>query len=228
MWAALVLAVPLVPSAVAANTTVGAVLTAAKDAIAKQTGVHLQVVSKSASSASTQRIVGDLGLKAGTETVSEGAGKVTIRVTPTYGYLSGNASGLKDIAGMTAAQVKKVGKFWVSVKAGTTPYASIATDMTAPSIVAVLPRAKGTQLSWGTAAGANLYVLKWKTPATSSTLALSITLTLAATGAPLPVQQTTVASNGSKETVRFSKWGERVSVSAPPASSVIPYSKVAG
>jgi hypothetical protein len=55
---------------------------------------------------------------------------------------------------------------------------------------------------------------------------LSDTLTVSAAGATLPVEETMTASGGGLETITFSKWGEPVVVSAPPAGSTISYSKI--
>jgi hypothetical protein len=215
-------------TASAATPTLGSVLAAAKGAIAKQKGVHLVVASKSSSSSVTERVVADLGAKDGYETVSAATATVTVRVTPAYAYLSGNTKGLEEIIGLSAAQEKKLGGNWMAMKAGTQQYASFANDITAPSVTAVLPKPAGTKLSTEVASGVHLYVLKWSSKATSSSPALSISLTLSARGATLPVEQSTTAANGSKQTAVFSKWGEAVHVQVPPARSTVTYTKVMG
>jgi hypothetical protein len=224
--AALMVPVTLEDAASAQSATVGSVLAAAKGAIAKQTGVHVAVLKTSSSA--IESVVGDFGVKSGVETVTVGKDHVTFRVTPTYGYLSGDASGLTDIVDLSPAEVKKIGKDWVSVKAGTSQYASLSSGMSASSLTAVLPKAKGAKLSTEVSSGAHLYVIKWDTAATSSSPQLSSTLTLSEAGATLPVEQISTASGGSKETAKFSRWGETVRVSAPPTGSTIPFSKVTG
>jgi hypothetical protein len=114
----------------------------------------------------------------------------------------------------------------MSVKAGTSQYKGLAASMTVSSVASVLPAAKGTTLYNPARPGKNVYTLKWHTPATSSEPALANTLTVSAVGATLPVRETTTASGGGKETVALSKWDEHVVVSAPPAKSTIPFSKV--
>jgi hypothetical protein len=215
----------LAPAASAAAPTLGSVLAAAKAAIAKQKAVHLQVDSESSSSSVPEKVVADLGLRSGTESVTEGSSAVRIVVTPAYGYLSGNASGLTKIVGMSSGQAQKVGRDWIVLKAGTSQYTGLATDIRISSVETVLPAAKGTTLSVETSAGHRLYVLKWATAATSSVPALTNTLTLPVAGATLPIQEVATAK-GSKQTVTLSKWGEFVQVSAPPARDTIPYSKV--
>ena len=102
--------------AASATTTASSVLKAAKEAMAKQTGVHLVDSSKSGSSSILA--IGDFGTKSAEETLSEGKARLTLKLTPTYAYIGGNSSGLTTIFGLTAAQAKKVGKDWISVKAG--------------------------------------------------------------------------------------------------------------
>ena len=202
--------VALGEAASAGVATASSVLTAAMGAIAKQTGVHLAVTSQSSSSSGTEKVVADLGAKFGVETISEAKETVTIKLTPTYGYVTGNPSGLTNLLGLSSAEVKRIGKDWVSVKAGTSQYSGLQSGLTVSSLVSVLPKAKGTKLSTETTKAADLYVLKWTTVATSSSPELSSTLTLSAVGAALPVGETTTAPGGGKETATFSKWGEAV------------------
>ena len=208
--------------AASAAATTSSVLKAAKAAMAKQTGVHLVNSSKSGSSSALAIV--DFGTKSGEENVSEGKARLTYKLTPTYAYIGGNSSGLTTIFGLTAAQAKKVGKDWISAKAGTSEYAAFKSGLTISSLAGVLPPTKGTTLSTTVTDGVHLYVLKWTTAATSSTPKLSKMMTISAVGATLPVEEITTASNGSA-TTKFSKWGEPVAVSAPPVASTISFSK---
>lgn len=215
-------------AAAAGTPTKGSVLTSAKSAIGKQTSVHLVVTSRSSSTSAEEHIEADLGKTSGMETISDGSGTAIIKLTPSYVYLSGNSSGLTNIFGLTSAQVKKVGKDWVSVKAGTSQYKDLAPSLKVSSVASVLPAAKGTKLYDPVPPAKKFYTLKWDTAATSSEPALANTLTLSATGATLPVQETTTASGGGSEKLALSKWGEHVVVSAPPTGSTIPFSTVSG
>ena len=191
--------------------------------MAKQTGVHLVESGKSGSS--SVLFIADLGTKSGQETASEGKARLTLELTPTYAYIGGNSSGLTTIFGLTAAQAKKVGKDWISVKAGTSEYAPLKSGLTSSSLAVLFPATKGTTLSTTITDGVHLYVLKWTTAATSSTPKLSHTMTISAVGATLPVELLATASSGSAST-KFSKWGEHVTVSAPPVASTISLSKL--
>jgi hypothetical protein len=212
----------------AGTPTTSSVLASAKSAIGKQASVHLVVTSRSSSTSVEEHLEADLGKTSGIETISVGSETAMIKVTPTYAYLSGNSSGLTQIFGLTSAEVKKVGRDWVSVKAGTSQYKDLAASMTVSSVASVLPAAQGTNLYTSAPPAKKLYTLKWDTAATSSEPALANTLTLSAIGATLPVQETSTASGGGNETVALSKWGEHVVVSAPPAGSTIPFSNLSG
>ncbi len=206
--------------------TTSSVLTAAKAAIAQRTGVHLVVTSKSSSTSVVEHVAADLGKAIGAETISDGTGTVLIKVTPTYAYLSGNSTGLTKVVGLSAAEVSKLGSDWVSVKAGTSQYTGLAGSITVSSVASVLPAVKGTKLSAPAASGKGVYALKWETAATSSAPKFTNTLTLSAVGATLPVEEVTTAPGGALETVMLSHWGEHVQVTAPPAASTIPFSKL--
>lgn len=204
------------------------VLKATKTAIASQSGVQVVFVASSGSSSETEKIAADVGTTSGSETVSIGKAELAVRVTPTKGYISGNSSGLTTIFGLSSAQAKKVGTDWVSWKAGTSQYRDLKSDVTISSVSSLLPKAKGTKLSTKVAGGVQLYVLKWTTAATSSTPKLAITLTISATGKPLPVEAVSTAANSTKATTTLSGWGAQTPVSAPPIASTIASSKLTG
>jgi hypothetical protein len=182
-------------------------------------------VARSGSPARTEKIVADVGTASGTETVVEGTSHLTIEITAGSAYVSGNATGLTTLFGMSATDGKKVGSKWESWKSGSGQYASLKSDLTMSSVSALLPKAKGTKLS-KTSAG--LPVLKWTVKATSSTPALSNVLTLSAGPTTLPDTESTTAKGGTKVTTTLSAWGEQILVRVPPASSVIASSKVTG
>jgi hypothetical protein len=222
----LALSAALGGTAYGGTVTSGSVLTSTAAAIAHQTGVHVVFSANAGSSATTEKIVADVGVTTGEETVTEGQSHLAVRVTPGYAYISGDSSGLTTIFGLTAAQAKKVGSDWVSWKVGTSQFANLKADVTFAAVTALLPKAKGTRLSTGLTNGAHLYVLKWTAAASSSTPMLSNTLTVSAGGQSLPVEQISTASGGTKATTLLTGWGELVPVSAPPAASTIASPKI--
>lgn len=212
-------------TASAAGVTTASVLKSARTSIGNQTSAHVVFTAKSGSTSATEKIVADVGTSGGVETVTNGSAELTIRVTSTHAYLKGNQSGLTTIYGLTSAQAKKVGKDWVSSKAGTSQYSGLKSDLTMTSVKSLLPKAKGTRLSTDSA---GLYVLKWSTAATSSLPSLSNTL-IVSTGTPtLPLTETSTAAGGTKATTKLSKWGEAIAVATPPLSSTIASTLVTG
>jgi hypothetical protein len=193
--------------------------------MAKESGVHVVVTSKT--SAYSTKVVADIGATSGTETISEGSDAVTITVTPTYAYLSGNAAGLTALMGLSTKEQKVVGTDTVSMKAGTTPYSSLKSSVTTPVLDNLLPAVKGTKVSTVAISGSHFYELSWATKATSSTAASKSVITLSEGAPVLPVRETDTSSSGASATT-FSKWGESVSFPTPTASKIIPYSKVFG
>jgi hypothetical protein len=208
----------------AKSETTSSVLASARTAIAKETGAHLSVAVSSSSSSAAEKVTEDLGEKGGMQTIVLGAATATIKVTPSYAYISGSSSGLTTIFGLSAAQAKKIGKDWVSFKAGTSQYSAFKSNVTMSSIASVLPKATGTKMSTADVNGAKAYVLTWTIAATSTTPKSVSTLTLSAVDAALPIKQTATDSTGADMTLLLSKWGEHVIVTAPPVVSTIPYS----
>lgn len=214
------------PSAKAETTS--SVLASARAAIAKETGAHLSITVKSSSSSGAEEVTEDSGERNGKETIALGAATATIRVTPSYGYISGSSSGLTTLFGLSAAQAKKVGKDLVSFKAGTSQYSAFKSGVTMSSIASVLPKATGTKMSTADVNRTKVYVLTWTIAATSSTPKTVSTLTISAVGAALPIEQTATDSAGDDMTLVLSKWGGHVIVTAPPVVSTIPYSDLTG
>lgn len=215
-------AAALATPASAGTVTVASVLKAAKSAIATQTSAHVELAGTKAAVA-TEKIVGDVGVADGTETVTDGQALLTVRVTTKDGYIRGSSSGLTSLFGLTAAEAKKVGTRWEFWKSGTTQYKSLKKAVIEDSLQALLPSAKGTTLS---TAGSD-YVLKWTSAATSSAPALTNTLTIS-TRTKLPVEEISSDSSGQKVTTTVSKWGQSVVEHAPPSGSTVAASTVTG
>jgi hypothetical protein len=214
--------------AYAGVVTTNSLLSTAKSAIAAQTGAHVVSMASSASSSSGEKIIADVGVTSGMEVISQGKAKLSVKVTTTGAYVSGNSSGLTTIFGFSAAEANKVGSDWVFWKTGTSQYSNLKSDVTISSVLEVLPKAKGTKLSTRTVGGTKVYDLKWTTAATSSLPKLSNTLTISTNGSTLPTDEASAASDGAKVTTVFSKWGEHVLVSTPPASSTVAVARITG
>src|ERR1700735_3059768 len=127
------LSTALSATASAEVTTAGALLQIATSAIAQQTSAHVVFVAHSDSPSTTEKIVADVGVASGSETLSEGKADLSIRVTPTNGYVRGNRSGLTELFGLPAGQAKTLGTRWESWKSDTKQYANLKGDLTMSS-----------------------------------------------------------------------------------------------
>ena len=220
---AFVVAAPIAVQASVKGPSVSSIVSTAKKGIAHESGVHVVVTSKTSSSST--KVVADIGATSGVETITNGADLVTIKVTSTYAYLSGHANGLTTLMGLSTKEQKKVGTDVIAMKAGTTPYKSLASSITIPVLANLLPTVKGTTYSTRAVNGQRYYELSWTTKSTSTTAASKTILTLSAGPAALPVREVSTSSSGTGATT-FSKWGEHINVSVPSASQIISYSKV--
>lgn len=210
--------------AAAGTVTAAAVIKEAKAAIASQSSAHLAFKAASTTSSAKEQIVADVSTSGGTETVTDGAAVLHVMVTPNDGYISGSASGLTSLFGMTSAEATKVGKRWEFWKKGTTQYKNLESVVSEKSLQSLLPPSKGTTLS---TRGSD-YVLTWTSAASSTTPKLDNTLSITAKGTTLPVQEVSTDAAGEKVTTSISKWGEAVVVHAPPAASAVAASKITG
>jgi hypothetical protein len=208
--------------------TPSSVIRTAKLAIAQQASAHVVFVAHAVSPSKTETIVADVGRASGTETVTEGTAALAIRLSPSYAYVSGNASGLTTIFGMSSADAKKVGKDWESWKVGTSQYANLKSDLTMSSVSALLPKAKGTKLTTVVTGGTTAYVLKWSISATSSTPGVANTLVVSSGAVTLPVKETALISSGAKATTTISRWGEQFELGVPSFAATIASSKITG
>ena len=219
---ALVVAVPVSAQASVKDPTTKLVLAATNKEMLKQAGVHVQVSSLSAKSKST--VVVDIGSGYGNETITSGAKKVVIIVTPTDAYLSGSPTGLTTIMGLTTAQQKKVGTRSIVMNAGTSPYNNFKANLTTTVFSGILPVAKGTTFKFSTDKKKD-YQLTWKSKATTSASGTTSVLLISSGSKTLPKKEIISSSAGGGTTI-FSNWGEHVTEKAPALSSTIPYAKV--
>jgi hypothetical protein len=204
------------------------VLRSVRAAIATQRGVHVVFVGHSSSAA--ERIVVDVGTNSGSETATDGKAELSVRVTPTGAYVSGNRAGLTTLFSLASAQAKQVGTRWVYWKAGTSAYDSLKSDVTMPSVTALLPKVAGTTLSTTAPGGTAvpLYVLKWTSLAAGAAPKLSNALAVSALAPNLPVEVTSTGPKGVKLASTLSRWGEDVVVSVPPSALTIASTKIKG
>jgi hypothetical protein len=219
---------PLGATAGAEVVTPSSVISTAASAIATQASVHVVFVAHAGSPSKTETIVADVGRASGTETATEGKASLVITLSTTHVYVSGNASGLTTIFGMSSADATKVGKDWESWNAGTSEYANLKSDLTMSSVRALLPKAKGTTLTTVDSKGSTFSVLKWTIAATSSVPGVANTLTVSSGATTLPVKEVARISNGARAMTTLSGWGEQIVIGIPPVAATIPSSIITG
>ena len=220
------LPVPALTPAQARSALRASVFAAAGDSILGQKSVHIAISGrKPGAAAAAETIAADIGTAAGAESITSGTATAQIRVTPKAAYFAGNAAGLTKLLGLSAAAATRAGSRWVVMLAGTAEYQDLAAEDTIASLPAsILPANQDSAaLQTTTVDGKKVYVLRWTTPASASSPAVSERLILDATAQALPISETTTA-NGYRQTVTLSHWGEALAVPAP--SSAIPYATV--
>jgi hypothetical protein len=203
------------------NPTTASILAAAKTSLANALGVHVKVVTVAGKVHST--LVANIGKVSGSETFISGKESFTITVTSTYAYLSGSATGLTKIMGLTTAEQKKIGTASMTMKKGSTGFTTFHSNMTTGAFSQLLPPVQGTTLLSKRDKATNGYQLTWSTKATSSSPKTTRLMIFSSGKTTLPLTVTDTNSSSHSQTT-YSKWGEAVKVSIP--SSTISYAKV--
>jgi hypothetical protein len=173
----------------------------------------------------TQQTVGDAGPTSGRQVITAGQQHFTVLVIGTSLYFTGNASALTANLGLSSASAAAHAQQWIELAPTDAPYATVYAAVTAPSALADnITIAPDQELAQSTVAGQSVRTI------TGAITAIRIagqvikpkgTAFLAVrTGSPhLPVRYTQSGTeNGQSSTasVSFSRWGESVSLSAPP------------
>lgn len=218
---AVALAAPLMAQATVKKATAFSVLTAAKAALTREDSVHVKVTTASGTKDSS--VVADIGKTTGTETYTSGKESFTISVTPRFAYLSGTASGLTTLMGLTTAEQKKVGTRAVAMQKGSAPYATFQKNLTSGTFANLLPSIKGTSLLAQRDKATGGYQLKWTTQATASRPKDTTLMVISSGGSTLPIREYVTSTVGKSKTI-FTKWGRSFVVKIP--SSTIAYAKV--
>lgn len=203
------------------NPTASSLIAAAKTALGKETGVHIEVTT--VDDKVTSSVTANIGTTSGIETYKKGGETFTISVTPTYAYLSGSTSGLTTLMGLTSAEAKKVGTKSIAMKKGTDQYSTFKTNLTSAAFSQLLPAVKGTKLLSARDKSTGGYQLTWTTAATSSSPTETSVLVISAGSVTVPIKESVSTSAGESHTT-FTKWDKPFVVKVP--SSTIAYSKV--
>jgi hypothetical protein len=189
-------------------------------------GVHFQ--SKASQSGTTLQVTGDTGASSGEQDVTVSKGKVVEHVSAlvvgSTGYIEGNAAALKNIIGLTSAQASKYAGKWLSFPTSNQGLDTLVAGLKNSDVAAELEMTG--PYTYGTARTVDgRHALAVQGSVTDQSGAkIPVTLYIPAVGASLPIEQVTNAG-GSKSsssiysTVSFSRWGEKISETAPAHSS---------
>jgi hypothetical protein len=200
--------------AVAALTPAQLVSSSLKAAHA-QHSVHYVGTASAPSIGSTT--VGDAAADRGVQYVTYRAGghtgHVTVRVVANTAYIKGDAFALTSYVGFSAAQAAKYAGKWVLIPHTSSAFKSVAAAVRLGSNIDELQLSPPfTKLGTSTMQGQRVIGIRGRE--TQNGITATATLYVRAAGAPLPVSE--VATEGTiHASVVFSKWNERVTVSAP-------------
>ena len=197
-----------------------------RSAIDAQSSVHVVFAAQYGSS--SKGIVADVGTHSGTEKFAYGGTHIQVRVTPSDAYVSGSASGLSTILGLTSSEAQKVGSRWVYWKSGTSRYSAVKADVTMPSVTGLLPRSQGYEAVDGH--GKRALALRPQMDRGRHELD-----TTGREHPPAIGERADPADRGGLHcfgglppTTTLSDWGETIVVSAPPSASTISATKITG
>jgi hypothetical protein len=167
---------------------------------------------------------GDAGTSSGSEMLTIHNGKITehmsAEVVGKTGYVKGNAAGLQNILGLTAAQSRKYAGKWLSFPMSNSNLAQLAAGLLKSQVATELSfSGPFTRATDATVNGQNAKGIKGSVSTNTGSSVPEI-LYVPATGKPLPIEEVTnpgakVHSSTIHGTVSFSNWGQQVAVTAP-------------
>ncbi len=197
---------------------------AAINAVGDQ-GVHYASHAKQGNV--TFNVSGDTGVKSGTQTLTLTQGKTTEHMTVvavgSTGYVSGNTTALKDVIGLPSATANKYAGKWVSFDATNQQYSELVAGLLDSQVAGELKMSGPFHYGATKTINGKSAIAVVGSVSDSSGNSVSSTLWVAASGPPLPIEQTTGASSKGAiaGTVTFTKWGQKVAQKAPAHPTAI-------
>ena len=227
---------PLAVAAAATAAPAGATTTAPAQsaqslynaAIKAATSQAVHFESLATQSGTTLAVTGDTGADAGSQNVTVSKGSVVEHVSAlvigTTGYIQGNASALRNVIGLSSAKANRYAGKWLSFPTSNQGLDTLVAGLKNSDVAAELQMSG--PYTYGTAqavAGQRALAIKG-TVTDQSGSKIPVTLYISASGTRLPVEQVTNSgtSKGSSNihsTVTFTRWGEKVTQTAPAHSS---------
>lgn len=168
----------------------------------------------------TLRLSGDAGPASGSQSVRLGTASVSILVIGGFTYLKGSASGLQNLAGLSASQAAATAGRWIEFATDNPAFAPVVAGVRSHDLADEL-KLSG-QLSLGrprTLDGHAVEAIRGTQKIDRHVV--HVVLYVRAQGTHVPVAEDSVDAHGrttALEHVTYSKWGEQVRPQAPQAS----------
>jgi hypothetical protein len=172
-------------------------------------------------------VSGDTGVKSGTQTLTLVQGKTTEHMTVvavgSAGYVNGNPTALKNVMGLSATTAKKYSGKWISFDPTSQQYSELVAGLLDSQVGSELKMNGPFHYGAPKTLDGKSAIAVVGSVSDNSGNTVSSTLWVAASGPPLPIEQTTgTSSKGSiAGTVTFTKWGEKVAQKAPAHPTAI-------
>lgn len=195
---------------------------------AAETAGSVHYVQSGRTTRETAVSAGDASSSMGHEvmTLSDGA-QATVLLTGDVAYVHANMVALTGYFLLPDTTASRMAGRWISVRSNTAGYQrfwdGLSFEMTTGSFLdAITPVGPLTKTPTRTIDGRLVVGVHGKVPAwTGAAPGTTETLYVAATGQPLPVSSQEIFRSSQVTTV-FSRWGEKVQVTAPPGVTPIP------
>jgi hypothetical protein len=204
------------------------VLTSAFAAATKSGSVHFRLLGKA--SGKTETIVGDSSKTDGREVITAGSVTIQAEVIGNGAYVEGNAGGLQDQMGLSAANAATYAGKWISIASTDAPFASVSKAVSLAGTLGELqPSGKLTLTAATTRAAHAVIGVHGGLPggATKGTTGSAV-LYVSTTKPTVPIVfQVQESANGTKESDigTFTNWGKPLDLAAPTTS--VPYASLA-
>lgn len=209
------------PASSAGGVNTGAPLMARALAAARAAG-SVHIVADAKAGPSTAVYAQDCAANVGRQVVTaDHGGQATVLDINGVGYVRGNATALAGFLGAPAKLARRAAGEWISFRSGQDGYEHVVSGVTLTEVLAQITLIGVSRTgAVSTVAGHRVIGLRGEVPTGFGIPAgIQGTLYVSATGAPLPVSfQASAGGGAGGEKISFSRWGERVRVSAPERS----------
>jgi hypothetical protein len=208
------------PAASAGAMSAGRLLSAALAAVRAGGSVHVDITSHARNGSVT--FSDDATGNGGRQVITfDGTGHATILLIDGVDYVQADAQALRGFFEAPLAQAEQAAGRWISLrtgeKLGASTYDDVTAGITLPSVATELK--VGSPLSKtapATVAGQPVIGVQAPLPASDGLPGAKLVLYVTDDSALRPVRYELVGGGSTQNTISFSRWGERLSLTAPP------------